>query len=47
MTSLPEELVADARRTHPLVAHGNEATASPTYRDPEDLLLDSKMLLHG
>jgi transcriptional regulator with XRE-family HTH domain len=38
--SLPEEVVANARRTHPSVAHGNEATASPAYRGPEDLLID-------
>jgi transcriptional regulator with XRE-family HTH domain len=38
--SLPVEVVADARRTHPSVAHGNEATASPAYRGPEDLLID-------
>jgi transcriptional regulator with XRE-family HTH domain len=38
--SLPEEVVADALRTHPSVAHGTEATASPAYRGPEDLLID-------
>jgi transcriptional regulator with XRE-family HTH domain len=38
--SLPEEIVADARRTHPEVAHGSDATASPTYREPEDFLLE-------
>jgi len=37
---LPVEVVDDARRTHPQVAHGSDATASPTYRDPEDFLLD-------
>lgn len=42
MTSLSAEIVADARRTHPKVAHGNDATASPTYRDPADFLLDPR-----
>jgi hypothetical protein len=37
--SLSVEVVADASRTHPGVAHGNEVTASPTYREPEDFLL--------
>ena len=37
--SLPAKVVADARRTHPEVAHGSEATASPTYRAPEDFLV--------
>lgn len=40
VAALPEELVDDARRTHPEVAHGRRATASATYRPPEDLLLD-------
>jgi len=33
------EAVEDARRTHPTVAHGSVASASPAYREPEDLLL--------
>lgn len=33
------EALDDARRTHPTVAHGSGATASPAYRKPEDLLL--------
>jgi transcriptional regulator with XRE-family HTH domain len=37
--SLPVEVVEDARRTHPTVAHGNEATVSPVYQEPEDFLL--------
>jgi transcriptional regulator with XRE-family HTH domain len=37
--ALPEEIVADARRTHPEVAHGTDATASLTYREPLDFLL--------
>jgi transcriptional regulator with XRE-family HTH domain len=38
--SLSEEVVANACRTHPSVAHGSEATASLAYRGPEDLLID-------
>jgi transcriptional regulator with XRE-family HTH domain len=38
--SWPAEVIADARKTHPSLAHGNGATASPTYRGPEDLLID-------
>jgi transcriptional regulator with XRE-family HTH domain len=38
--SFPEEVVAEARRTHPEVAHGSIATESATYREPEDFLLD-------
>jgi transcriptional regulator with XRE-family HTH domain len=37
--SLPPEVVADARRTHPQLTHGSTASASPTYRQPEDFLL--------
>jgi transcriptional regulator with XRE-family HTH domain len=37
--SFPTDVVADARRTHPEVAHGIEATASPAYRGPEHFLL--------
>ena len=33
------ELLADALRTHPEIAHGRETTASASYRGPEDLLL--------
>jgi hypothetical protein len=36
--SLPTEVVADARRTHTGVAHGGDASASRTYREPEDFL---------
>jgi len=39
--SLPVDIVADACRTHPEVAHGSGATASSTYRDAEDFLLES------
>jgi hypothetical protein len=38
--SFPEEVIADARRTHPAIAHGNEFTASPAYREPEDFLVE-------
>ncbi|MEY2436290.1 MAG: hypothetical protein QOF97_1126 [Acidimicrobiaceae bacterium] len=38
--SFPEEVIADARRTHPAIAHGNESTASPAYREPEDFLVE-------
>jgi transcriptional regulator with XRE-family HTH domain len=37
--SFPAESIADARRTHPQVTFGEEATASPAYRAPEDYLL--------
>ncbi|MDQ1467450.1 MAG: hypothetical protein QOH10_1865, partial [Actinomycetota bacterium] len=37
--SLPTAVVADARLTHPEVAHGGDATTNPTYREPEDFLL--------
>jgi transcriptional regulator with XRE-family HTH domain len=40
--SLPAELVADARRTHPEIAHGSDASASPMYREPEDFLLEAQ-----
>ena len=40
--SLPTEVVADARRTHTGVAHGGDASASRTYREPEDFLLDAQ-----
>jgi transcriptional regulator with XRE-family HTH domain len=34
-------VVADARRTHPLVAHGGDSTANPQYRTAEEFLLTS------
>ena len=37
--SVPAEVVAEARRTHPEAADGTAVTGSPTYRDPEDFLL--------
>lgn len=38
--SFPEEVVAEARRTHPEVGHGSVATESATYREPEEFLLE-------
>jgi transcriptional regulator with XRE-family HTH domain len=38
--SFPEDVVADALRTHPVVAHGGDATPSPAYRTPEEFLLE-------
>lgn len=40
-TTLPEELVENAHRTHPEVAHGSDTTASADYRSPEDFLLEA------
>jgi transcriptional regulator with XRE-family HTH domain len=37
--SLPEVVVAGAHRTHPDVGLGVDATASPTYREAEDFLV--------
>jgi transcriptional regulator with XRE-family HTH domain len=37
--SVPEEIVTDAHRTHPEVAQGSDASASPLYREAEDFLL--------
>ena len=38
--SLPVEVVADARRTHPEVAHGSDAATSAMYQEPQDFLLE-------
>lgn len=38
--SWPEEVIADARRTHPEVAQGAGASVNPEYRGPEDFLID-------
>ena len=38
--SWPVDVIADARRTHPEVAHGTDATVNGEYRGPEELLLD-------
>jgi transcriptional regulator with XRE-family HTH domain len=37
--SLPTEVIADARRTHPEVFHPGEVAASSEYLSPEDFLL--------
>ena len=37
--SVPPEVVADARRTHPEVAHTSVAAGGSTYQEPEDFLL--------
>jgi transcriptional regulator with XRE-family HTH domain len=38
--SLPAEVIGDAHRTHPAVAHGSAATANPEYRKAEEFLLE-------
>jgi transcriptional regulator with XRE-family HTH domain len=37
--SFPVDVLADARMTHPVLAHGRSETTSPTYRPPEEFLL--------
>jgi transcriptional regulator with XRE-family HTH domain len=37
--ALSEEVVANAHRTHPVVAHGTEAIANPEYREAQEFLL--------
>ncbi len=37
--SVPESVLANARRTHPEVAGAGDVTTSLAYRDPEDFLL--------
>jgi hypothetical protein len=37
--SVPAEVVADARRTHPEAAHTSGALGGPAYQEPEDFLL--------
>ncbi|MDQ1435927.1 MAG: hypothetical protein QOF59_2743 [Actinomycetota bacterium] len=39
--SVPPEVVADARRTHPEVAPGGNAPGDSTYQAPEDFLLQT------
>jgi transcriptional regulator with XRE-family HTH domain len=39
--SFPADVLTDARRTHPVFVEGKRVTASPTYRGPEDLLVDA------
>jgi transcriptional regulator with XRE-family HTH domain len=38
--SLPEEVVADARRTHPKMTHGSDASTSSAYQDAEHFLME-------
>ena len=38
--SIPEQVVAEARRTHPEMAHGSASGESATYREPEEFLLE-------
>jgi transcriptional regulator with XRE-family HTH domain len=38
--AFPEDVVTEANRTHPRVAHGSEATTSAAYQEPEDFLLN-------
>ena len=40
--AFPAEILDDARRTHPTLTHGEAATASPSYREPEDFLVEPK-----
>jgi transcriptional regulator with XRE-family HTH domain len=37
--SWPEDVIADARRTHPVVVDGADATVNADYRGPEDFLI--------
>ena len=37
--SLPDEVLTDARRTHPELLAAGESTASPAYREPLDFVL--------
>ncbi len=37
--TLPAAIVADAHRTHPVIAHGVDATENPDYRQAEEFLL--------
>ena len=38
--SPPAEDIADARQAHPEVAHGNQTSVNPSYRRPQDFLVD-------
>jgi transcriptional regulator with XRE-family HTH domain len=38
--ALPEDVIADARLTHPELAHGSAATGNESYRGPEQFLVD-------
>lgn len=39
--SWPVDVIADARRTHPEVAHGTAATVNREYRGPDEFLIDA------
>jgi MEDS: MEthanogen/methylotroph, DcmR Sensory domain len=39
-SSLPSDVLGDATRAHPSVAGGVTGTANPSFRDPEDVLLE-------
>jgi transcriptional regulator with XRE-family HTH domain len=45
--SLPDGVLADARRTHPEVAAGGGVMTSPGYQNPEDFLLVSGAVAIG
>jgi len=38
--SVPDQILADARRTHPEVVEAGASSSSPTYRGAEDFLLN-------
>jgi transcriptional regulator with XRE-family HTH domain len=38
--SWPAGVIADARQTHPEIAHGNETSVNPSYREPQDFLIN-------
>jgi transcriptional regulator with XRE-family HTH domain len=38
--AFPDEVLAQARLTHPALAEGNDVVANHLYRDPSELLLD-------
>jgi transcriptional regulator with XRE-family HTH domain len=42
-STLPEAVLADARRTHPEAVHADKTLANPAYREPEDFLLDTAL----
>lgn len=37
--AFPQNAIAQARTTHPVIVSGHDSAASPTYRQPEDFLL--------
>jgi transcriptional regulator with XRE-family HTH domain len=38
--SFPAGILADTHRTHPALTHGSDTTVSPSYRGPEEFLLE-------